>query len=87
MHHWFLSGIDHTTFEGLFELSDLQLREITLEDAPIGERDERRQRRIVHMTRLEIADVRQQQAHMDLHRRQAAPLMPLGQVAGGTVAK
>ena len=28
MHHWFLSGIDHTPFEGLFELSDLQLREI-----------------------------------------------------------
>jgi hypothetical protein len=28
MHRWFLSGIDHTPFEGLFELSDLQLREI-----------------------------------------------------------
>ena len=28
MHHWFLSGIDHAPFEGLFELSDLQLREI-----------------------------------------------------------
>src|SRR2546425_731328 len=39
------------------------------------------------MVWLQVADVRQQQAHMDLHRRQAATLVPLGQVAGSAVAK
>jgi hypothetical protein len=41
----------------------------------------------VHLVRFKVADVRQQQAYMDLHRRQAAPLVPLGQVARGAVAK
>lgn len=36
---------------------------------------------------LQVADVRQQQSHMDLHRRQAAPLVPPGQAARGAVAK
>lgn len=41
----------------------------------------------MHLVRLQIADVRQQQAHMNLHCCQAAPLVPLGQVARGAVAK
>jgi len=41
----------------------------------------------MHLARLQVTDVKQQQPHVNLHRRQTPALVSLSQVAPGAISK